>query len=108
MATTTPAIQAVALMRDGHMQAALLYAIARDGALTLFDLGARGVTPEAQRDDGIELIAHLLAGRPGAAVRAVNIAAGEPLQDALSALGCPVVMRQDEMLLDLSAPAQRG
>jgi ribosomal protein S18 acetylase RimI-like enzyme len=96
------AIQALALMRDASIHAALLYTSANDSLLTLFGLGSYGVTSDERRDHGLALLTHLVKDQPSGAIRAVNIPPDDPLDDLLRALGCPVVMSQQEMLLDLS------
>jgi len=92
-------LQAIALVRDGAPRSHLIYG--EPGAGVLHDFGARAEEDERRRDDALALLCHLRAGRPEATIRAVNYPPGDPLDDALRALGCPVVMRQYEMALDL-------
>jgi ribosomal protein S18 acetylase RimI-like enzyme len=96
-------LQALALLRGGAAQAYLIYTAsgANHANIMLCDLGSRSATAEGRSTDGCTLLTHLLAAQPDAPLRAVNIPAGDLLGDTLRALGCPVVMTQHEMALDL-------
>jgi ribosomal protein S18 acetylase RimI-like enzyme len=105
LAARNTAIQAIAITREAAVHATLIYAAARDSgptpSLTLYDLASRGTTTDERREHGLTLFQHAFDGQLEAIVRAVNIPPGDPLGELLRELGCPVVMSQLELLLDL-------
>lgn len=68
---------------------------------TIMDVGSQGATPTERLYDALALLNTLLAKQSDALLRAINAPQGDPLGDALDALGCPVVARQREMALAL-------
>lgn len=93
-------LRASALVDGGGIRATLIHMPSGLG-FSIMDFGSRADTPEARRDDALALIRALMAPTPGAPVRAINVAPGDPLGDALEALGCPTPHTQWEMLLPL-------
>lgn len=100
LAHMAPSLRASALMDEDSIQAALIHMPSGLG-FSIMDFGSRAATSEARRDDALALIRALMAPTPGAPVRAINVAPGDPLGDALIALGCPTPHMQWEMLLPL-------
>ena len=100
LAHMAPSLRASALMDGGNIRAALIHMPSGLG-FSIMDFGSRAATPEARRDDALALIRALMAPTPGAPVRAINVAPGDALGDALEALGCPTPHTQWEMLLSL-------
>ncbi|HEY7339723.1 MAG TPA: GNAT family N-acetyltransferase [Ktedonobacterales bacterium] len=101
LAHMAPSLHASALMNgDGSIRATLIHMPSGLG-FSIMDFGSRAATPEARRDDVLTLIRALLAPTPGAPVRAINVAPGDPLGDALVSLGCPTPHTQWEMRLPL-------
>ena len=100
LAHMAPSLRASALMDGGNIRAALIHMPSGLG-FSIMDFGSRAATPEARRDDALALIRALMAPTPGAPVRAINVAPGDALGDALEALGCPTPHTQWEMLLPL-------
>lgn len=94
-------LRASALVDGGGIRATLIHMPSGLG-FSIMDFGSRADTPEARRDDALALIRALMAPTPGAPVRAINVAPGDPLGDALEALGCPTPHTQWEMLLPLA------
>ncbi|HUY77108.1 MAG TPA: GNAT family N-acetyltransferase [Ktedonobacterales bacterium] len=68
---------------------------------TIMDVGSTGATPRERLCDTLTLLRALLAKQSDALLRAINAPQGDPLGDALDALGCPVVAHQREMALTL-------
>jgi ribosomal protein S18 acetylase RimI-like enzyme len=93
-------LRASALVDGGGIRATLIHMPSGLG-FSIMDFGSRADTPEARRDDALALIRALMAPTPGAPVRAINVAPGDALGDALEALGCPTPHTQWEMLLSL-------
>lgn len=93
-------LRALAQM-DGDMVRASLIHMPSGLGYSIMDCGSSAATPDARRDDTIALIHALMAAMPGAQVRAINVPPGDPLGDALSALGCPTPHTQWEMKLRL-------
>jgi hypothetical protein len=67
----------------------------------VLDAGAQADTAERRAAFVSLLLSELLAERRASVVRAINAPPGDPLGDALAALGCPVTGRQQEMTLHL-------
>ena len=96
-----PTLRATALL-DGETVRAYLIRLAASGAgHSVMDFGSRATTPDARRDDALALIGALVAPTLGEPVRAINVAPGDALGDALTLLGCPTPHMQWEMKLDL-------
>ena len=101
LAHMAPSLHALALM-DGETDTRQhSFTCPLASATASWIVGSRAATPDARRDDTIALIRALMAATPGAPVRAINVPPGDPLGDALSALGCPTPHTQWEMLLPL-------
>ena len=100
LAHMAPSLRASALMDGDGIRATLIHMPSGLG-FSIMDFGSRAATPEARRDDALALIGALMAPTPGAPVRAINVAPGDPLGDALVTLGCPTPHTQWEMLLPL-------
>ncbi|HKW21575.1 MAG TPA: GNAT family N-acetyltransferase [Ktedonobacterales bacterium] len=100
LAHMAPSLHASALVEGGNIRATLIHMPSGLG-FSIMDFGSRAATPERRRDDALALIRALMAPTPGAPVRAINVAPGDPLGDALEALGCPTPHTQWEMLLPL-------
>ncbi|HEX5441382.1 MAG TPA: GNAT family N-acetyltransferase [Ktedonobacterales bacterium] len=100
LAHMAPSLRASALVDGDGIRATLIHMPSGLG-FSIMDFGSRAATPEARRDDALALIRALMAPTPGAPVRAINVAPGDPLGDALLALGCPIPHTQWEMLLPL-------
>jgi len=100
LAHMAPSLRASALMDGDGIRATLIHMPSGLG-FSIMDFGSRAATPEARRDDALALIGALMAPTPGAPVRAINVAPGDPLGDALVTLGCPTPHTQWEMLLSL-------
>lgn len=94
-------LQAIQLTHNGAPRSYLLYSAPASGGLVLHDFGSHATTPVQRRDDALALLHHLRATQPEVAIRAVNYPPGDPLDDALRALNCPLIIRQHEMALDL-------
>jgi len=88
---------ALGLMQGGALAGAVVYRAA-PGRLSIFALGA-GV-PDAATYDA--LYRGVLAAQPGAAMRFLNLPAGDPAEAPLEALGATVEARQVEMRLPLA------
>jgi ribosomal protein S18 acetylase RimI-like enzyme len=73
------------------------------GSVALLDAGSRAPTAEERARHIRALVRALIENTPRASLRAINVPPGDPLGDALNALGCPVVSRQREMTLPLSS-----
>jgi ribosomal protein S18 acetylase RimI-like enzyme len=95
-----PRLQGLALRADDALVAYLLYNGAVFGRAVL-DAGARGPTARQRVAHIRRLLALLMAEQPRAPVRAINVPPGDPLGEALAALGCPVTTGQQEMVLML-------
>lgn len=95
-----PSLRAIALLAGETLRASLIHMPSGLG-YSIMDCGSRAATPDARRDDTIALIRALVAAMPGAPVRAINVPPGDPLGDALVALGCPTPHTQWEMKLTL-------
>ncbi len=100
LAHMAPSLHASALMDGDNIRATLIHMPSGLG-FSIMDFGSRAATPEARRDDALTLIRALMAPTPGAPVRAINVAPGDALGDALLSLGCPTPHTQWEMLLPL-------
>lgn len=100
LAHMAPSLHASALMDGDNIRATLIHMPSGLG-FSIMDFGSRAAIPEARRDDALALIRALMAPTPGAPIRAINVAPGDPLGDALEALGCPTPHTQWEMLLPL-------
>ena len=100
LARMASSLHASALMDGDNIRAALIHMPSGLG-FSIMDFGSRAATSEARRDDALALIRALMAPTPGAPVRAINVAPGDALGDALEALGCPTPHTQWEMLLPL-------
>ncbi len=100
LAHMAPSLHASALMDGDDIRAALIHMPSGLG-FSIMDFGSRAATPEARRDDALALIRALMAPTPGAPLRAINVAPGDALGDALLSLGCPTPHTQWEMLLPL-------
>lgn len=87
---------------DGALLAAVLYR-ALPGGFVLLDAGSAAAPAEQRTARIVALLRAMVAEAPDAPVRAVNVAPGDPLGDALNALHCPVILRQREMALELAA-----
>src|SRR6185312_229626 len=98
LAHMAPSLRASALMDGDGIRATLIHMPSGMG-FSIMDFGSRAATSGARRDDALALIRALMAPTPGAPVRAINVAPGDPLGDALVALGCPTPHTQWEMLL---------
>ena len=72
------------------------------GGYSILDVGARPSDGDAAASDARILLAHLVSGDAQAPLRAINVAPGDPLDDALNALRCPAVASQRELRLDLA------
>lgn len=93
-------LSALGLYRGETLAAAVLY-VAGSGGLSIQDAGSDAAALD-ERVTAIEiLIRAVVSGSPSVAVRAVNVPPGDALGDSLAALGCPVVLRQRQMALDL-------
>jgi ribosomal protein S18 acetylase RimI-like enzyme len=101
LAHMAPSLRASALMEGNDSVRATLIHMPSGLGFSIMDFGSRAAAPEARRDDALALIRALMAPTPGAAVRAINVAPGDPLGDALLVLGCPTPHTQWEMLLPL-------
>ncbi len=101
LAHMAPSLRASALM-DGNAIRAVLVHMPSGLGFSIMDFGSRAANPEARRDDALALIRALIAPKPGAPVRAINVAPGDPLGAALVTLGCPTPHTQWEMLLALA------
>jgi hypothetical protein len=65
----------------------------------VMDFGSQDQS-QAQRVQHAErLLNHLGAGTPDVALQVINVPHGDALGEALTHLGCPVVLRQWEMVL---------
>lgn len=96
----TGQLSGLGLYRGEMLAAAVLYGVG-SGGLSIQDAGSDAATLD-ERASAIEtLIRAVVSGSPTVTVRAVNVPPGDALGDALAALGCPVVLRQREMALDL-------
>jgi ribosomal protein S18 acetylase RimI-like enzyme len=96
-----PTLRATALL-DGETVRAYLLCLASSGSgHSIMDFGSRAATPEARCDDALALIGALVAPTTGESVRAINVAPGDALGDALTLLGCPTPHMQWEMKLEL-------
>jgi ribosomal protein S18 acetylase RimI-like enzyme len=100
LARMASSLRASALMDGNDIRATLIHMPSGLG-FSIMDFGSRAATPEARCDDALALIGALMAPTPGAPVRAINVAPGDPLGAALVALGCPTPHTQWEMLLPL-------
>lgn len=89
-------ITGIALWDGDRVIAYALYAH-HESDLNLFDAQSVSPSPARQRDDVMELIAHLTAGQRGVVARAINVPVGSALGGALEWFGCPAVARQREM-----------
>lgn len=78
--------------------AGVVYAPANFG-IALLDAGASAETPDARATQVGHLVRAVVARRPRALLRAINVPPNDPLGDALDGLGCAVVSSQWEMAL---------
>jgi GNAT superfamily N-acetyltransferase len=95
-------LQALGLVDAGSLSAYVLYS-QTDSGTSLLDAGARGATHALRQMDVGALVYALVARMPRAPIRAINVPPGDPLEAVLTALGCPLVSRQQEMMLPLGA-----
>jgi ribosomal protein S18 acetylase RimI-like enzyme len=93
-------LRATALL-DGETIRACMLSMPSGLGYSIMDFGSRAATPDARRDDATALLHGLLAETPAASLRAINVAPGDALGDALTALGCPTPHAQWEMRLSL-------
>jgi GNAT superfamily N-acetyltransferase len=101
LAHSLPRLSARGIHTDGTLVAVVLYHPIVGGIAVLAAASA-APTPESRAAHIAALLRALVAGRPTTPVRAINVPPGDPLGDALTALACPVVLRQREMVLDLA------
>lgn len=87
--TTTPGLRAYILISR------------QPRGFTIMDVGSTGASSADRLRDTLTLLHPLLAERGDTLLRAINVPPGDPLGDALDALGCPIVARQREMALAL-------
>lgn len=95
-----PRLQGLALREDEALVAYVLYNSAVYGRSVL-DAGTRGATAAQRATHISRLLGALVAGQPRVPIRAINVPPGDPLGDALTALGCPITTGQQEMALAL-------
>lgn len=96
-----PTLRATALLDGETVRAYLIRLATSSSGHSIMDFGSRAATPHARRDDALALIGALVAPTPGEPVRAINVAPGDALGDALTLLGCPTPHMQWEMKLEL-------
>ena len=94
-------LRATAIMDGEEVRAYLICLASAGSGHSIMDFGSRAATQEARRDDALALIGALVGPTPGAPVRAINVAPGDALGDALTLLGCPTPHMQWEMKLEL-------
>lgn len=80
--------------------AGVVYSPANFG-VALLDAGSSANLAEARAEQVGYLLRAVVARHPRVLLRAINVPPGDPLGDALDALGCAVVSSQWEMALDL-------
>jgi ribosomal protein S18 acetylase RimI-like enzyme len=100
LAHMAPHLLALGLCNGGALAAYVLYNETGSG-IAVLDAGAQAETAERRAALVTQLLSALLAGRRASVARAINVPPGDPLGDALDALGCPVTGRQQEMTLHL-------
>lgn len=93
-------LEGLGLWREGELLAYVLLS-RQSGGCSLLDAGASATEPEARRDDIARLLRAVADPAPEMVFRAINTPPGDALGDALDLLGCPVVVTQREMMLDL-------
>ncbi len=98
LASTVPLMSPVT---GPSVEATLLYSLQPQG-YSLLDIGVRAGTVTQRRANALALVRYILRERPDALLRAINVPPGDPLGEALDALGCPIVARQREMALTLT------
>jgi len=96
-----PTLRATALLDGETVRAYLIRLATSSSGHSIMDFGSCAATPDARRDDALALIGALVAATPGESVRAINVAPGDALGDALTLLGCPTPHMQWEMRLEL-------
>ncbi len=108
VATNTPAIALVgapttspSLSSDSADIQAYMLTSRQPRGYTIMDVGSAGAAPLDRLRDALMLLRALLAKHSDALLRAINVPPGDPLGDALDAVGCAVVARQREMALTL-------
>lgn len=87
---------------DGDTMRAIIVYMPSGLGFSIMDFGSHAPTPDGRRDDAVTLVRALIAPTPGAPLRAINVPPGDPLGDALVALGCPMPHTQWEMKLELA------
>jgi ribosomal protein S18 acetylase RimI-like enzyme len=107
-----PTLSGLGIRGTGGLRAYLLWMPSGSG-YALLDFGSRPAGDATAAGDGATdgatdgvtdaeaLIAALHSQNPGAMLRAINVAPGDPLGDALAGLGCGIAATQREMVLRL-------
>jgi GNAT superfamily N-acetyltransferase len=90
-------LDGLGLWDDGKLRAYLLFS-RQSGGFAILDAGSDASSATARRDDLVRLLRTLAEPAPESAFRTINTPPGDALGDALDLLGCPVAVRQDEMI----------
>lgn len=94
------AVEGLGLWDGARLLAYVLFTRQQTG-YALLDGGASATDAETRRDNIARLLGALADATPDHIFRAINTPPGDALGDALSLLGCPVVVTQREMTLSL-------
>jgi GNAT superfamily N-acetyltransferase len=94
----TPRLHSLALGTTAAVQAYLLATPTAQGYMVM-DFGSEDQSHSQRVQYAERLLNHLRAGTPDVAIQAINVPPGDALGDALTHLGCPVLLRQWEMAM---------
>lgn len=94
------AVEGLGLWDGARLLAYVLFTRQQTG-YALLDGGASATDAEVRRDNIARLLAVLADAAPDHILRAINTPPGDALGDALTLLGCPVVVTQREMTTNL-------
>jgi GNAT superfamily N-acetyltransferase len=96
-----PKLDGLALWTTDTVQAYLLSLRAGEGYVVM-DFGSQSRSHARRVKDATLLLRQLLWTSPEASIQVVNVPPGDALGDALTALGCQVILRQQEMCIGLN------
>jgi hypothetical protein len=97
-------LEATGLFAGERLRAYALVSRAAAG-VGILDLGALGESAEEWARDAEALLRVLVGRQARQPVRAINVPPGDPLDEALRRLGCPVMSQQWEMVLAIDGAA---
>jgi GNAT superfamily N-acetyltransferase len=93
-----PRLHGLAVSTSAGVEAYVLATPTAQG-YSVMDFGSQDHSHSDRVQHAERLLKHLGAGTPDAVFQVINVPPGDALGDALTRLGCPVLLRQREMIL---------